>query len=105
MEDAVDALQALLVLRGDAVERPVVELHAAALQPTGTRNTAVGLGQVVSTSKHRAGAARYPGSTLRLVPSPLTNFTENWTNKNFEFGPIFDNFTNVQKSSHCDQFG
>ena len=33
------------------------------------------------------------GFTLSLVLSPLANFTENWLNKHFEFGPIFANFT------------
>ena len=32
------------------------------------------------------------GFTLSLVLSPLANFTENWLNKNFEFGPIWANF-------------
>ena len=37
-----------------------------------------------------------PGFTLWLILSPLANFTENWLNKNFEFGPIFVNFTKIR---------
>ena len=36
------------------------------------------------------------GFTLWIVLSPLANFTENWPNKNFEFWPIFANFTKIR---------
>ena len=38
------------------------------------------------------------GFMLRLVLSPSADFTENWLNNFFNFGPIFANFT---KDSEC----
>ena len=38
----------------------------------------------------------HSGFMLWLVLSPLANFTENWLNKNFEFWPIFANFTKIR---------
>ena len=49
----------------------------------------------------------FSGFTLWLVLSPLANFTGNWLNKNFEFSPIFANFTMIRAEigSLHGQFG